>query len=85
MRRHRPVQSARCRALRGADDRQAREQLCRYITCPALVNERVRTNAAGQAVLKFKTPWRNGTTHLVMSPLEFRSSCSGWQRRCRTL
>ena len=31
-------------------------------------NERVQTNAAGQVVLKLKTPWRDGTTHLVMSP-----------------
>jgi len=55
----------------GAEDRQALEQLCRYITRPALANERVQTNAAGQVVLKLKTPWRDGTTHLVMSPLEF--------------
>ncbi len=55
----------------GADDRQALEQLCRYITRPALANERVQTNAAGQVVLKLKTPWRDGTTHLVLSPLEF--------------
>ena len=55
----------------GADDRQALEQLCRYITRPALANERVQTNAAGQVMLKLKTPWRDGTTHLVMSPLEF--------------
>jgi len=55
----------------GADERQALEQLCRYITRPALANERVQTNAAGQVVLKLKTPWRDGTTHLVMSPLEF--------------
>ena len=55
----------------GADDRQALEQLCRYITLPALANERVQTNAAGQVVLRLKTPWRDGTTHLVMSPLEF--------------
>ena len=55
----------------GADDRQALEQLCRYITRPSLANERVQTNAAGQVVLKLKTPWRDGTTHLVMSPLEF--------------
>ena len=54
-----------------ADDRQALEQLCRYITRSALANERVQTNAAGQVVLKLKTPWRDGTTHLVMSPLEF--------------
>ena len=54
-----------------ADDRQALEQLCRYITRPALVNDRVQCNAAGQVVLKLKTAWRDGTTHLVMSPLEF--------------
>ena len=54
----------------GADDRQALEQLCRYITRPALANERVQTNAAGQVVLRLKTPWRDGTPHLVMSPLE---------------
>jgi hypothetical protein len=55
----------------GADDRQALEQLCRYITRPALADERVQTNAAGQVVLKLKPPWRDGTTHLVISPLEF--------------
>ena len=56
---------------RGADDRQALEQLCRYITRPALANERVQFNAAGQVVLKLKTAWHDGTTHIVMSPLEF--------------
>jgi len=50
-----------------ANDRQALEQLCRYITRPALANERVQTNAAGQVVLTLKTPWRDGTTHLVLS------------------
>ena len=54
-----------------ADDRQALEQLCRYITCPALANERVQTNAAGQVVLKLKTAWRDGTTHLGVSPMGF--------------
>ena len=55
----------------GADDRQALEQLCRYINRPAPANERVQTNVAGQLVLKLKIAWRVGTTHLVMSPLEF--------------
>ena len=45
-----------------ADDRRALEQLCRYITRPALANERVQPNAAGQVVLKLKTPWPDGTT-----------------------
>jgi len=52
-------------------DRKRLEQLCRYITRPALSDERVQLNAAGQVELKLKTAWRDGTTHLVMSPLEF--------------
>ncbi|MCU0921721.1 MAG: transposase [Burkholderiaceae bacterium] len=54
-----------------AHDRKRLEQLCRYITRPALSDERVQLNAAGQVELKLKTPWRDGTTHLVLSPLEF--------------
>jgi hypothetical protein len=54
-----------------APDRKRLEQLCRYITRPALSDERVRLNDAGQVELELKTPWRDGTTHLVMSPLEF--------------
>ena len=36
-----------------------------------LANEGVQANAAGQVVLKLKTAWRDGTAHLVISPLEF--------------
>ena len=54
-----------------ADERQRLEQLYRYVTRPALANERVQINAAGQVVLKLKTAWRDGNTHMVMSPLEF--------------
>jgi hypothetical protein len=54
-----------------AHDRMRLEQLCRYITRPALSDERVQLNEAGQVELKLETPWRDGTTHRVMSPLEF--------------
>ncbi len=47
-----------------ADDRQALEQLCRYINRLALANERVQTSAAGQVVLELRTPGRVGTTLL---------------------
>ena len=60
-----------------APDRKRLEQLCRTISRPALADERVQLNDAGQVDLKLKTPWRDGTTHLVMSPLEFM------QRRSR--
>jgi len=54
-----------------AHDRKRLEQLCRYITRPALADQRVQLNDAGQVELKLKIPWRDATTHLVMSPLEF--------------
>ena len=54
-----------------AHERKRLEQLCRYITRPALSEERIQLDAAGQVQLKLKTPWRDGTTHVVMSPLEF--------------
>jgi PAS domain S-box-containing protein len=62
-----------------AHDRKRLEQLCRCITRPALANKRVQTNAAGQVVLKLKTPWRDGTTHLAMSPLEFIQRHNDWR------
>jgi hypothetical protein len=47
-----------------AHDRKRLERLCRYITRPALSDERVHCNAAGQVELKLNTPWRDSTTHL---------------------
>ena len=64
----------------GADQRRELEHLCsitttaatsRYITRPAIANERLRRNGAGQVVLQLKSAYKDGTTHIVMSPLEF--------------
>jgi hypothetical protein len=52
-------------------DRWRQVQLCRYIRRPALSDERVQRNAAGQMKPKRKRPWRDGTTQLVMGPQEF--------------
>ncbi len=62
----------------GADDSQALEQLCRYITRPPLANERVETDAVGQMVLKPKTVWCERSSHLVMSQLGSCGRCPGW-------
>jgi len=48
--------SVRCGA-HGGGERNALEQLRRYITYPALSHEKVQPNAAGRVVLKLKTPW----------------------------
>jgi len=63
---------AQVEAQPGARLRRKRlEGLCRTITGPAIANERLRRTRAGQAVLQLKSPYRDGTTHIVMSPLEF--------------
>ncbi len=55
----------------GADQRKQLERLCRYITRPAFTNERLSRNGKGQVVLRLKSPYRDGTTHIVMHPQEF--------------
>ena len=55
----------------GAHQRQQLERLCRYITRPAIANERLKRDGAGNVVLQLKSAWRDGTTHIRMSPLEF--------------
>ena len=52
-----------------AHERKQLEHLCRYITCPAIANERLTLNRAGDVVLQLKSPYHDGTTHIVMSPL----------------
>jgi hypothetical protein len=55
----------------GTDQRQQLEHLCRYITRPAIANERLKRNRAGQVVLQLKSAYKDCTTHIVMAPLEF--------------
>jgi hypothetical protein len=54
-----------------AHQRKVLERLCRYITRPAIANERLSRNGKGQVVLQLKSPYRDGTTHIVMSAQEF--------------
>ena len=54
-------------------ERKKRERLCRYISRPSLSEERLSLNIQGQVVYKLKTAYRNGTTHIVLDPLDFLS------------
>jgi hypothetical protein len=47
------------------------EMLCRYITRPAVAEERLELQASGDIILRLKTPYGDGTTHLLFSGLEF--------------
>jgi hypothetical protein len=44
------------------NQRHKLEHLCRYITRPALANERLILNRAGEVVLQLKSPYHDGTT-----------------------
>ena len=71
-----------------ADDRQSLEQLCRYITRPAISNERLSINRQGQVVLKLKpvlsaSKEPRGATAPATSCLRRWNSCSGWRHWCR--
>ena len=56
-----------------AKDKKKLEHLCRYISRPSLSEARLSLNNKGQVVYKLKTPYRNGTTHIVLDPLDFLS------------
>jgi hypothetical protein len=50
----------------GINQRHKLEHLCRYITRLAIANERLTFNRAGQVLLTLKTPYRDGTSTLVL-------------------
>lgn len=54
-----------------AHQRDLRERLCRYIARPAVAEKRLTVNAHGKVVYLLKTPYRDGTTHVVFEPLDF--------------
>jgi Putative transposase len=48
------------------------QPLARLVGCrPTIANERLKRNRAGQVVLQLKSSYKDGTTPIVMSPLEF--------------
>jgi hypothetical protein len=55
----------------GADQRQELDRLCCHIARPAIANERLKHNGAGQVVLQLKSAFKDGNSHIVMAPLEF--------------
>ena len=54
-----------------ANERAKLERLCRYITRPAVSEKRLLLTEHGQVRYTLKTPWRDGTTHVVFEALDF--------------
>lgn len=54
-----------------ADGRKKLERLCRYISRPAVSEKRLSLTANGNIRYRLKTPYRDGTTHVIFEPLDF--------------
>ena len=54
-----------------ADQRQKLERLCCYISRPAIAEQRLSLTPNGNIRYQLKTPYRDGTTHVIFEPLDF--------------
>jgi hypothetical protein len=51
-----------------AHERAKLERLCRYVSRPPVSTKRLSLTRNGQVRYELKTPWRNGTTHVIFEP-----------------
>ena len=56
--------------------RDSLERLIRYMARPPVCTERLSLNEEGQVEYLFKRPWKDGRTHVVLSPLELMEKLS---------
>jgi len=54
-----------------AHERDKLERLCRYIARPAVSTQRLALTRHGKVRYQLKTPYDDGTTHVVFEPLDF--------------
>lgn len=54
-----------------AHERKKLERLCRYISRPAVSEKRLSLTPSGNVRYQLKTPYRDGTTHVIFEPLDF--------------
>jgi Putative transposase len=54
-----------------AGEREKLEHLARYIARPPIATERLALTESGQVRYALKTPYRDGTTHVIFEPLDF--------------
>jgi ribosomal protein S27E len=52
------------------------ERLCRYVTRPPIATKRLSVDDRGQVVYRYKRPFRDGSTHVVLEPLDFLAPLS---------
>ena len=54
-----------------AHQRRKLERLCRYVARPAVATDRLALTPQGNVRYTLKTPYRDGTTHIILEPLDF--------------
>jgi hypothetical protein len=57
--------------MSNAQDRGKLERLCRYITRSGVSEKRLAITTYGKVRYQLKTPYRDGTTHVIFEPLDF--------------
>jgi hypothetical protein len=63
-----------------AHDRKKLERLCRYIARPAVLEKRLSLLRNGKVRYELKTPYRDGSTHVIFEPMDFSRSCASCAR-----
>ena len=54
-----------------SNQRKKLERLCRYVARSAISEKRLSLASNGNVVVALKTPYDDGTSHVVLSPMEF--------------
>jgi len=53
-----------------AKNRPKLERLCRYLLRPPVAEDRLSFGSDGSVLVRLKTPWRDGTSHVALQPVE---------------
>ena len=67
-----------------AHQRDKLERLCRYICRPAVSEKRLALTSNGHIRYQLKTPYRDGTTHVIFEPLDFIAKLAALVPKPRT-
>ena len=57
----------------GEGKRERLERLCRYVARPPLAQDRLSVTRRGEVVYRFRRPWKNGRTAVLLDPQTFLS------------
>ena len=67
-----------------AHQRDKLERLCRYVSRPAVSEKRLALTSNGNIRYQLKTPYRDGTTHIIFEPLDFIAKLAALVPKPRT-